>query len=953
MTHIWFGVQASFDYACAVRTPVRLALLVLATFSVSPPAALAITSSPLPGSWVTNGHVDAITLDGQGRAYIGGQFSKVGPRTGSALALTTASAITAPSFPDVDGKVDAIVSDGSGGWYLGGSFNEVGGLQRGRLAHILANGTVDPAWTPSALGNVLALALSGGSLYIGGDFNQVDGQAANELAKLSATGSGALDASFSPPSTVHGGAVLALAVVGSHVYAGGSAEFVGGGAFLNGFDAQTGEVIPRATWNPAPSNVVNALAASGTALFVGGAFDQMGADQRAGIAKVDTTGNGVSDPTWQPGSGATTVNALVVSNGGLYVGGDFTTIGGQNRHELALLSTSGSGAADAGWDPEADGPVDALALAGSDLVVGGSFAMLGGKALNGLGEVSATGAVTTAVDGWNPNPDGSVAALAASGTNVLAGGSFNSAGPQVTARSDLARLNPDGTLDTSWKVDVEGPSGIKAMLLDGGELYIGGGIVSVGGSARANLAKISTAGGGSADSSFTTGVGGPGTPEVDALALSGSTLYVAGSFATIGGQAVPDLAKLGTDGTVDPAWIPVTAPGTGAVRALAVSGGSVFAGSDFDVGFTAAATRLAKVAADGTGAQDTGWEVTPPNGAVWALTASVAGLYVGGDFTTIGGATRNRLALVATSGSGDADAMWNPNVDDHVYALALAGGSLYIGGAFLNVGGQFRGTLARVAAGGTGGVDPGFVPTTDSGGAVDAIASNASAVYVGGGFGGFGALSTANVAVFAIAPPVVTITSPADGATYAQGSRVTARYACSDPDGASDVTTCAGPVASGAGIDTSTLGSHAFVVHATDLASNTGSTTVTYTVADETPPTLSKLQIHPIKFKAAARGKVTAARKQRTPTGGRVTYRLSEPATVTFTVTTGKGKKHRKALGTFTVSGRAGANGFTFRGRVGGKKLRPASYMLSAVATDRAKNRAKNAVTVRFNIVAR
>lgn len=42
--------------------------------------------------------------------------------------------------------------------------------------------------------------------------------------------------------------------------------------------------------------------------------------------------------------------------------------------------------------------------------------------------------------------------------------------------------------------------------------------------------------------------------------------------------------------------------------------------------------------------------------------------------------------------------------------------------------------------------------------------------------------------------------------------------------------------------------------------------------------------------------------------------------------------------GSFTVAGNAGANSFTFRGRIGGKKLKPGAYRLSAQATDPAKN---------------
>ena len=77
--------------------------------------------------------------------------------------------------------------------------------------------------------------------------------------------------------------------------------------------------------------------------------------------------------------------------------------------------------------------------------------------------------------------------------------------------------------------------------------------------------------------------------------------------------------------------------------------------------------------------------------------------------------------------------------------------------------------------------------------------------------------------------PVATITSPAPGAVYLQGSNVAAAYGCSD--NLSGVAECAGPVASGAAIDTATAGPKVFVVNARDEAGNTASTVSAYTVA--------------------------------------------------------------------------------------------------------------------------
>ena len=87
--------------------------------------------------------------------------------------------------------------------------------------------------------------------------------------------------------------------------------------------------------------------------------------------------------------------------------------------------------------------------------------------------------------------------------------------------------------------------------------------------------------------------------------------------------------------------------------------------------------------------------------------------------------------------------------------------------------------------------------------------------------------------------PSISITTPADGAVYEHGEQVTADYSCADEPGGSGIDTCAGDVADGADVDTSTLGQHTFTVQAADQAGNTDSKSVTYTVIDVTDPTIT------------------------------------------------------------------------------------------------------------------
>jgi hypothetical protein len=85
------------------------------------------------------------------------------------------------------------------------------------------------------------------------------------------------------------------------------------------------------------------------------------------------------------------------------------------------------------------------------------------------------------------------------------------------------------------------------------------------------------------------------------------------------------------------------------------------------------------------------------------------------------------------------------------------------------------------------------------------------------------------------APPTISIKTPADGATVAQGQVLAANYSCADDKFGTGVKTCSGSAAPGQGINTGTLGPHTFKVDASDVAGNGSSLTRSYTVVAPTP----------------------------------------------------------------------------------------------------------------------
>ena len=187
----------------------------------------------------------------------------------------------------------------------------------------------------------------------------------------------------------------------------------------------------------------------------------------------------------------------------------------------------------------------------------------------------------------------------------------------------------------------------------------------------------------------------------------------------------------------------------GTVRAIVVANGVVYLGGDFtSVRPPGSALGTGEVARSylaafnaSTGALIT--TINPTlNGAVHSLAKSPDGtvVYVGGDFTTVAGSTRNRLAaLTASSG---ALRPFNANVNGRVRALATTSSTVYLGGAYSTVGGASRKFLAAVDAT-SGALRTGFVANTDNVVYAVALSKQNDKLYAGGAFTSVNGTATA------------------------------------------------------------------------------------------------------------------------------------------------------------------------------------------------------------------
>jgi hypothetical protein len=183
-------------------------------------------------------------------------------------------------------------------------------------------------------------------------------------------------------------------------------------------------------------------------------------------------------------------------------------------------------------------------------------------------------------------------------------------------------------------------------------------------------------------------------------------------------------------GDVLPLWNGGT---DGTVSALALDRGTLYAGGAFrsatGPGSTVSRSNLAAfdVAAGAVSPWNPG-----ASSPVMALTVSPAFLYAGGEFTSVHGRPRKKLAAFALAGSASdtPDTAWQPAADGTVLGMAYSPdlGRVYTVGQFKTLNGEGANGYAAALDPATGSAAPGFV---SPGYKVSTVAADAAGIYGG------------------------------------------------------------------------------------------------------------------------------------------------------------------------------------------------------------------------------
>ncbi len=385
-------------------------------------------------------------------------------------------------------------------------------------------------------------------------------------------------------------------------------------------DDRPGSLIDAPGAQLAADGTLNALVRDDHKLLVWGGFSRLRGIRRTGIALLNADGS--VDDSFRPPElidghrkldhlpNASISSVQILADGKLLIAGEFARADGKPRTTLARLNPDGSLDETFGSDLTFDGSVDAMLLQpDGKILLGGGFENINGQRRAFIARLNTDGSVDEAfAPNGGPTSSWTVfvlsLALQADG-KILIGGLFD----QVDGINspNLARLNPDGTLDPSFTLrNVSGPVMQVTCQIDG-RIVIAGLFDTVADRESRKIARLNSDG--SVDGTFQ-----PPQPNAEVrnvMTFPDGRMLVSGAFTRIGGTDRRFVTMLKADGTLDPTFDLGTGPDD-RVGSMTIHGdGSLYVPGRLQSLDGLSAAYIARVHFGPTSAAITGIELTP------------------------------------------------------------------------------------------------------------------------------------------------------------------------------------------------------------------------------------------------------------------------------------------------------------------------------------------------------
>lgn len=511
--------------------------------------------------------VESIVEQPDGKIIIAGQFTSYDYKSKNRIARLNADGTNDNSFDvgtGANGSISSIALQPDGKILIAGGFTSYSGIAKNRIARLNANGTLDTTFEPGLGFNSYSsiVVQTDGKILIGGYFTSYNGVATKHIARLNADGS--LDVSFNQGGAGANGSVDKIIVLPN-----GKILIQGNISSYNGITSRN---LARLNADGTLDMTFNsgdgaygiesiAIQADGK-ILIGGYFSTYNFTPRSCLARLNL--NGTLDNTFNMGTGpdATVESITIQPDGKILIGGVFTSYNGTAKNSIARLNTNGTldNSFDSGTGTNESVSTITLKTNGK-ILTGGNFTSFNTASIGRLAQLHTDGTIDTAF--LNPGGFGSGANQSINYMALQADGKILITGEYITsyngiARKRLARLNSDGTLDTTFNPGTGPSSNVYTIAMQqDGKILIGGRFSNYNGVSRNGIARINTDG--TVDATFNLGTGVNNSIYSLAVQTDGKIL-ISGLFTTFNGITRNRFARLNTDGTLDTTFDPGTGP---------------------------------------------------------------------------------------------------------------------------------------------------------------------------------------------------------------------------------------------------------------------------------------------------------------------------------------------------------------------------------------------------------
>lgn len=360
---------------------------------------------------------------------------------------------------------------------------------------------------------------------------------------------------------------------------------------------------------------------------------------------------------------------------------------------------------------------------------------------------------------------------------IIVGGSFGYTSTVFTL--NIARLNADGTIDTSFKSGIGANDTVKDILLQAdGKIIIAGEFYNYDGSYNNRIARLNPDG--TIDTTFSSGTG----PNDDILNLSlqaDGKIIVGGYLYSYNGAVINRMARLNSDGSLDTSFNLGIIPTSFIQRTVVLPDGKILISGDFNYNNG----KLARINTDGS--LDPTFNIGTADNHLDNINSIVlqpdGKIIIGGNFSNFNGSGKNNIARLNTDGT--IDSSFNPdlllsydnngvNLGGYIYTLSRQpDGKIIIGGWFEKINGAIRNNIARLNEDGS--LDLTFAPVGGVSGLggnsylVDSALQPDGNIIVGGQFTTYDGIRTNTIVrlINDLMPPIAAAQSVCSNATVA------------------------------------------------------------------------------------------------------------------------------------------------------------------------------------------